>query len=101
MDKKVLADVYSKLKSARETVAGCDYQDLPVTIEKVKEALNSMTTAFSEARFNAKDCGTLLGWVNRTILAKGILERAKEYGDRLEPDRILCDVLNEMLKVLD
>jgi len=99
MDKKVLADVYSKLKSARETVAGGNYQEFPIAIDRVKEALGFMSEEF--AKFDLKYYGTVLSWVNRTILAKGLLERAKEYGDRLEPDRILCDILNEMLKVLD
>jgi hypothetical protein len=26
------------------------------------------------------------------------LEQAKEYGDRLKPDNILCEILNQMLR---
>jgi len=99
MDKKVLADVYSKLKSAREMVAGGNYQEFPIVIDKVKEALGFMSEEFAKCEFS--ECCTVLDWTNRILYAKILLEEAKEYGDRLEPDRILCDVLNEMLKVLD
>jgi hypothetical protein len=99
MDKKILGEVYSKLKSARETVAGGNVQDLNSTILKVREAIYFMAEKLAHLGF--EDLGVVLGWNNKIILAKGLLERAKTYGDRLVPDRILCDVLNEMLAILE
>jgi hypothetical protein len=101
----MLREIYSILQSARESVAGCQVQDLPVSIERVVNArmfMSNILEHFGEdktASFHGY--ATFLGWKHKVAAAERLLKQAKNYGDRLGPDRMLCDVLNEMLKELE
>jgi hypothetical protein len=100
----MLREIYSILQSARESVAGCQVQDLPVSIERVAKARVSMTTAlehFGDGVTPFCGYGTFLAWKHKVAAAERLLKQARNYGDRLGPDRMLCDVLNEMLKELE
>ena len=110
MNKKTLREIYSVLQSARESVAGCQVQDLPVSIERVVNARISMTKVLEHFGDGTMICtpstpfcsyGTFLEWKHKVAAAERLLKQAKNYGDRLGPDRMLCDVLNEMLKELE
>jgi hypothetical protein len=92
MDKKILRMVYTKISSAREATAGCEVLDIPQVLERLDEAIEICGTF--------RDMGNL-GAVQITLgeIRKEI-RKVKVYGDRLKPDRELCDILNEMLKVL-
>jgi len=39
-------------------------------------------------------------FIREITKARNLLIEAKDYGDRLEPDRILCDLLNRLDKVI-
>lgn len=92
MDKRILREVYSKISKAREATAGCEVLDIPQVLERLDEAIEMCGTFRDEGN---------LGWVQITLgeIRKEI-KKVKVYGDRLKPDRELCDILNAMLKVL-
>lgn len=103
MDKEDLRNVYNDLKAAREKVAGDNIQEPEIILAALKPAITGLIN------LHKKLCGVHdyrnIGWVHvfisKVTMAKGLIENIKEYRDRLEPDRILCDVLNEMLKELN
>jgi len=107
MDKKVLREVYSKLQSARESIAGGNVLELSESLKRVNLALLELVFLESRCNLNGHSLDQLVTleqvriWLNKAIMAKSLLENAHDYGDRLAPDRILCDVLNEMLTILD
>ena len=83
MDKKL----YRLISKARESCAGSSVKDIQEVIELNKAALQY--AVFIGADRSIQDS---LSRVD------GLLREAKDYGDRLEPDNILCSVLNQMLK---
>ena len=91
-----LRTFYYLLSKAREATAGACVMEIPDVVSKL---------------MNAKSF--LFNWLGRDKLARGLwgrsfeteivkveklLWKVKDYGDRLEPDRILCDVLNKILE---
>ena len=79
--------LYVLISRAREACAGCSVED--------KEKLRQLTkTALQYAVF----IGAEKSIQDRLIKAYELIVKIEEYGDRLEPDNILCDILNEMSK---
>jgi hypothetical protein len=79
--------LYSLISKARESCAGSNVQEIDIVKRLLNEAI---------AYCSKDSIGLLtLGELNR---AKYLLDKVKDYGDRLVPDIILCDILNKMLK---
>lgn len=90
MNKENLVKFYQLVKEARESCAGDSIKPFKFVIHYLNKALrygseHSMSSVYLE----------------RIAKAKGLLVNAKDYGDRLEPDDILCQVCNELLKELE
>jgi hypothetical protein len=86
-------ELYRLISSAREACAGGDYKELPEVISLVQEAMDYVNRAYGYDRWTKE----FTIWAAlRTI--KERLEVAKDYGGRLLPDQMLCEILNGMLE---
>jgi hypothetical protein len=83
-------ELYRLISDAREACAGCCVKELPEVMNLVNEVLKYL----QDKLFAAKE---IEQWELLNVVKK-LLQNVKEYGDRLEPDQILCDILNEMLE---
>jgi len=79
--------LYYYINRAREATAGSNIQDKETLLKYAKEALQY--AVFTGADITIQ---------NKLIQVYELIINIKEYGDRLKPDNILCDILNEMLK---
>jgi hypothetical protein len=76
---------YGKVSKARESIAGSNIQKEHVTIEYIQDAINYGTKISIPEEYMTK-----------ITQALGIMKNAKEYGDRLPADNLLCEILNTM-----
>jgi len=87
-DQEILRELRSKISRAREACAGSHVQPIPRVVDFLTEAISyAMENGF--------------GFVADILVrVKQVVERAKVYGDRLEPDQKLSDILNRLDSVI-
>jgi len=79
--------LYRKVQDARESCAGDSVKTKEVVLQKIKDAI-----AF------ASQIEAPMYIIKKLIKAERIVQREKEFADRLPADKVLCDILNEDLK---
>lgn len=84
-------ELYWKISKAREACAGCNIQSFAIVRRLIEEAIEYL----SSKPTLCPDITTIR--LLQLEEALSLIEKAKEYGDRLKPDAILCEILNEML----
>lgn len=94
--RKSLRTFYTLLSRAREATAGCCVMEIPEVVSRLADAKSFLLDWLS------RDEMARLAWgrsfETEIIKVEKLLWAVKVYGDRLEPDRILCDVLNRILE---
>jgi len=83
----ILKEFYNLVSTAREMCAGSNVKELKEVCRAIRQAILYGYTYYMRDDY-----------LKRLSEAVTKLEEAKEYKDRLEPDRILCDILNEIDK---
>lgn len=86
-------ELYRLVSRAREACAGGNYKELPEVINLVQKTMDYINKKYGYSRETVE----FTMWAALRVI-KEILEESKGYGDRLGPDQLLCDILNEMLK---
>jgi len=86
-----LKEFYRLVKKAREACAGA------ASVEPFSNVIYKVSQAFYYGVSNHMSTVHL----DKLIGSKRLLQHAKEYGDRLRPDELLCEVCNELLKEVE
>lgn len=86
MEKYYQEILYASIWRVREMCAGSRIQPLETVIKKTENTLDYART------HNAPE--VIIGKLNKVL---NLLRTAKHYKDRLEPDQILCAILNKDL----
>jgi hypothetical protein len=84
-------ELYRLVSLAREACAGSKVQDIPIVLRLVEIAEDYITNHYPRSSLEFSFRAIL-----KTVYKN--LEDSTDYGDRLGPDQMLCDILNEMLK---
>ena len=79
-----LRELRMAVSAARESCAGSSVKELPI----VRTLVSNACKIAKKFRYN------LIG--HRLYVIWLLLVNAKDYGDRLVPDNLMCDILNEI-----
>jgi len=92
MSKENLMGLFRLVKEARESCGGSKIKEFKEVVRLIRKAESFSLTMFPKKVTN---------YDVKLYQARILMEVAKEYNDRIEPDNILCELCNKLLKEIE